>query len=1079
LQLLEKLFQIYRSSAGSGKTRTLAKEYLKLALRFRSDYFKHILAVTFTNKSTQEMKDRIMQYLNAFASGKANELAQELQKELGLDTPTFQNYARDVQAEILHHYHQFSISTIDAFFQKVIRSFTREAGILGDYQLEVENDDVLEQVISNLIAELGSDEQLTNWIVELALQNLENDRSWDMRNSLASFANEIFREEFRVVDENNTRALQKNFFPDALKALREKKFGFVNFIRKSIQKTLGDIHAAGFTTEDFKYSGGVHNFFEKFVNLSSVKDFNEKEKGSRPDNEYQSSKNWPSKDHPRAKEMMKLADEKWIAQLNEVLDFRKKDFQVALSAELALDNFYAFGLLTDISRKLGEYKKENNLMLLADAPQFLNGIIRDSDTPFIYEKSGSFYRNFLIDEFQDTSGLQWKNFQPLLTNSLDSGHRSLIVGDVKQAVYRWRGGDQRLLLQAKDAIGKHRAHEESLKNNFRSALEIVSFNNELFKVASEIASLETGMPLSSGEYEDVEQKPFKTDHGFVRVKFLPDEFDAKWADLALEQTVLQIEELQNKGIRPQEIALLVRRNDEGEKIISHLIEHKNSENAKPGCNYDVVSSESLRIDSAASVNLLVSTLTYLLNPQDDIARAQLAYEYARQIDDDKPLSEVFVESNFVTIENILPVEFVRRKLLLKKLPLFELTETLIEIFDLTHNTGEIPYLLAFQDLVLEFAYRERNNIGAFLTWWNDNKYKKSIVAPATAEAMQLFTIHKAKGLQFKYVIIPFCSWSIDHDSIRPNLWVKSDTSLFNNIGYLPVRYSSILKESLFDEDYTEEHSRVFLDNFNLLYVAMTRAEKGLIIFGPDPSVPRTFKASVARIVYEALEKSTVLSQQWNSKTKVFLLGKIEVSQEDGVKSIGPKTVSLKNYGTSSWRAKLVIKHSSHVPIGSEETEQRKKINYGIYLHTAFAHMHYTDDIARAISRLESEGNINADEKEILTQRVDELMKNPQVADWFSTKWRVQNEVHSLLPGGKEYRIDRLLIKDKQAVVIDFKTGEQRKEDQKQMNEYCSILNQMGFQAEGYLLYMADGEVVNVVPPKTSKKKSENQLGLDF
>jgi len=343
---LEKLFQIYRSSAGSGKTRTLAKEYLKLALRFRSDYFKHILAVTFTNKSTQEMKDRIMQYLDDFASGKHNELAQELQTELGLDTPTFQNYSRDVQAEILHHYHQFSISTIDAFFQKVIRSFTREAGILGDYQLEVENDDVMEQVISNLIAELGSDEQLTHWVVELALQNLENDRSWDMRNSLASFANEIFREEFRTVDETNTRVLQKNFFPDALKALQEKKYGFVSFIRKSIRKTLDDIHSAGFSTEDFKYSGGIHNFFEKFVDLNSVKDFNEKEKGSRPDNEYQSSKNWPSKDHPRAKEMMKFAEGKWIAQLNEVLEFRKKNFQIALSAELALDN----SMLLDCSR---------------------------------------------------------------------------------------------------------------------------------------------------------------------------------------------------------------------------------------------------------------------------------------------------------------------------------------------------------------------------------------------------------------------------------------------------------------------------------------------------------------------------------------------------------------------------------------------------------------------------------------------------------------------------------------------------------------------------------------------------------
>ncbi|GHM98525.1 DNA helicase [Cytophagales bacterium WSM2-2] len=1023
------------------------------------------------------MKDRIMLYLDAFASGKPNELASELQTELGLDAPTFQNYSRDVQAEILHNYHQFSISTIDAFFQKVIRAFTREAGILGDYQLEVENDDVMEQVISNLIGELGADDQLTNWVVELALQNLENDRSWDMRSSLAAFSNEIFREEFRSVEEESSKFQTKNFFPGTLKVLREKKYEFVNLIRSRIVKLLRDIHAAGFHSDDFKYSGGVHNFLEKFKDLNSVKDFNDKEKGSRPDNEYQVSKNWPVKDHPRTKEMISLADSKWIAQLNEILEFRKKNFQVALSAELALDNFYAFGLLTDISRKLGEYKKDNNLMLLADAPQFLNGIIRDSDTPFIYEKSGSFYRNFLIDEFQDTSGLQWKNFQPLLTNSLDSGYRSLIVGDVKQAVYRWRGGDQRLLTQAKDAIGKGRVQEESLTNNFRSAQGIVAFNNELFKVASEIASLETGLSLSSNEYADVEQKPVKSEEGFVHVKFLADEFDARWNDIAMEQTVLQIEEMQSRGVKAQDIALLVRRNDEGERIISFLLEHKNSDKAKPDCKYDVVSSESLRIDSAASVNLLVAVLTYLLNPQDDIARAQLAYEYARQQEEDKALSDIFADSHFLTIENILPAEFARRKISLRKLPLFELTETLIELFELNKNVGEIPYLLAFQDLVLEFAYRERNDIGAFLTWWSDNKHKKSIVAPAAADAMQLFTVHKAKGLQFKFVIIPFCAWGIDHESIRPNLWVKSVNSIFKDIGYLPVRYSSTLKESLFADDYTEEHSRIFLDNFNLLYVALTRAEKGLVVFAPDTSVPRIFKASVAQIIYEALERSTEFSKSWDAKSKTFTLGSIDSKAE--TLSSTAKTTSLINYNTTSWRSKLVIKHSSQAVVETIEDEQRKKINYGIYLHTAFAQVRFSEDIPKAIDRLESDGSINAGEKQILTQRVQELLKNPQVADWFSPEWEIRNEVHSLLPGGKEYRIDRLLLKGKQAVVIDFKTGEQRKDDHKQMNEYCTMLTKMGFNAEGYLLYLMDGEVVNVVPPKPSGKKNKNQLGLDF
>lgn len=1075
---MEKPFQIYRSSAGSGKTRTLAKEYLKLALRFRSDYFKHILAVTFTNKSTQEMKDRIMRYLDDFANGRANELAAELQSELGLDSSTFQSHAREVQAEILHNYNEFSISTIDAFFQKVIRSFTREAGILGDYRLEVENDEVMEQVISNLISELGGSEQLTKWVVELALQNLENDRSWDMRQSLATFSNEIFREEFKAIEENLAKVAQnKNFFPDTLKSLREKKYSFTKFVSSRSQSLLNDIHSKGFHAEDFKYSGGIHNFLEKLVDLNSVKDFNEKEKGSRVDNEFQSSKNWPAKDHPRTKEISKLADEKWIAQLNEILEFRKKNFEVALSAEVALNNFYAFGLLTDISRKLTEYKKENNLMLLADAPQFLNSIIDNSDTPFIYEKAGSFYKNFLIDEFQDTSGLQWKNFQPLLTNSLDSGYRSLIVGDVKQAVYRWRGGDQSLLQAANETIGIERTETNLLKKNFRSTGEIIAFNNELFKTAAVIASTETGLAISLNEFADVEQEGTLPDRGFVQVKFVEEDFLIKWTDRALEQMVLHIEELQAKGVKPQDIALLVRKNDEGEKIISYLLERKNSENAKKGCVYDVVSSESLRIDTAASVNLVVAALTYLLNPMDDIARAQLAYEYARQQNLGKPLSDIFSSSNPAIFENTLPSEFARRKIFLKKLPLFELTESLIEIFDLKQTPGELPYLLAFQDLVLEFAHRERNDLGAFLIWWQENKYKKSIVAPASADAMQLITVHKAKGLQFKYVVIPFCAWSMDHEPMRaPNLWVTSKESVFKNIGHLPVKYSGTLRESLFANDYDTEHSRILLDNFNLLYVALTRAELGLFVVAPDSSVPRIFKTSIARLLYDAINKSGELSSKWNRTTKTWSSGQIVVANAKSDQE--SQTISLAVYNTGSWRSKLVVKHSAHAPADSED-EQRKKIDFGIQLHAAFARVNYAADIPKAIDQLEADGVIHQNEKEILTQQLNKLMSNPQVADWFSDQWEVRNEAHTLMPKGTEYRIDRLLLKGKQAVVIDFKTGKPKKEDHHQIGEYCNMLHQMGFSAEGYLLYLTEGEVMSVVPPKVSKKKNENQLGLDF
>jgi len=1081
-----KLFQIYRSSAGSGKTRTLAKEYLKLALRFRSDYFKHILAVTFTNKSTQEMKDRIMRYLSEFSRGEANELALELQHELGLDSQTFQSHAREVQAAILHNYNQFSISTIDAFFQKVIRSFTREAGILGDYRLEVEQDLVMDEVIGSLIDELGERPELTKWVVELALQNLENDRSWDMRNSLAAFSNEIFREEFKAVEEHVNRAAEdKNFFRHTLEALQKRKFEFINFTKSRAKNVLSEFQALGLGVDDFKYGGGIYNFFVKVSEINSVKDFNEKEKGSRVENEFQSSKNWPLKDHPKSMDILRRVDEKWKGVLNEILAYRKKNYPKALSAEVALSNFYAFGLLTDISRKLSEYKRENNVMLLADAPQFLHGIIQNSDTPFIYEKAGSFYRNFLIDEFQDTSGLQWKNFQPLLTNGLDSGYPSLIVGDVKQAIYRWRGGDQSLLQNAiENELGTARTDIKLLNKNFRSAREIISFNNALFKSIATIASLADGLAIAGNEYHDVEQLATKSDHGFVQVQFFADEGDLKWKDEAMRQTVLNIEELQRLGAKPSDIALLVRTNVEGQELVSFLLDHKSSAAAKPQCHYDVVSSESLRINSASSVNLLSAALTYLLNPEDAIARAQLAYEHSRRQGSEKSMADVFAVSNTVIFENNLPPEFTERKISLRRLSLFELTETLIEIFELGSIKGEIPYLLAFQDLVLDFANRERNDLRAFLDWWEDNKQKKSIIAPMGAEAMQLFTLHKAKGLQFKYVIIPFCSWGLDHDAFKsPNLWVKSTVSEFSDIGYLPMKYSPTLKESLFAEEYAVEHLKIYLDNLNLLYVAMTRAENGLIVFAPDSNV-RIHKNSVARLIYDGIKGSIELAKEWNASSQRWRSGELSVFSKNEITATN--TTSLEKYSTSPWRGKLIVKKTAPSPRTTEDDHQRQKINYGIHLHTAFSKITYASDISPAIQKMESDGNINPGEKESLEQSIHTLMENPQVADWFSSTWDVRNETHTLLPGGKEYRIDRLLVKDKKAIVIDYKTGSPKKEDQKQIGEYCLVLNQMGYSAEGYLLYLTEGEVVSVVPPKMTKKKKpnlrdglENQLGLDF
>ncbi|MCU0398625.1 MAG: UvrD-helicase domain-containing protein, partial [Cyclobacteriaceae bacterium] len=745
----EKTFTIYRSSAGSGKTRTLAKEYLKLALQSRSDYFRHILAVTFTNKATQEMKERILHYLNAFVQGKEEKLAGELKQELNLDDQDFIQNCYEIRSLILHRYSQFSISTIDAFFQKVIRSFTREAGLAGDFRLETDPDSVLEDVIDLLVADLGKDPEMTRWMVDFSFASLENDRGWDVRRSLMEFARQVFREEYKLIEQELVRVTsQPDFFKTLLNQLRKEQQTFIHSVREKFREGYALIQSHSLEKSDF-WNGAGYTFFEKYKDIKKVSDF--EKPGVRIMNDLASVDKWPKKDSDRKEEITALALKKLMPLREEILDYREKKYASALSAEVVIENFYAFGLLADISRKLMEYKAANNLMLLADAPVFLNGLIGESETPFIYEKVGSFYRHYLIDEFQDTSGMQWKNFYPLVTNSLDSGYRSLVVGDVKQAIYRWRGGDLKLLQQQiAGHIGSKRVAVENLPENFRSLKSIVEFNNHFFKEASRQVAAITSGTLADDVYQDVQQKTGKTEEGIVDVRFLENDSrsETNFEKLALQELTRQLEYLQHQRVPLRDIAILVRSNRDGQKIVAHLLEYKYSEEAKPGLLYDVISNESLRLDGSASVSLLLAALRFLHNPNDAIARAELAFEYHRLRRTVEPVgSEVFSITNLERLKKLIPAVLVKERASLKKLSLFELTETLISLLDINKQEGELPYVMAFQELVLNFFTRERNDLEAFLQWWEEHAGtdKTSLKSSGSVNAAQIITIHKSKG----------------------------------------------------------------------------------------------------------------------------------------------------------------------------------------------------------------------------------------------------------------------------------------------------------------------------------------------
>jgi ATP-dependent helicase/nuclease subunit A len=1061
---LDNPLLIYRSSAGSGKTRTLSKEYIRLALQ-NPDHFGSILAVTFTNKATQEMKDRIVYSLHAMSNGKANDLVSEIAAEDKRTEPEVRQRSQEVLSKILHRYSSFSISTIDAFFQRVIRAFTRESGLLGNFRLEADNDRVLHEVIAELMDELGQDLQLTDWVIQFSKNRLQEGEAWNIIDALRVFALEIFKDTFKVIEEGLTEHGDKEAMKKTLATLQRIQSEFLEAMKTFSGEAVRLLEDNGITVDDFNFKnqGTAFKYFREFHQGRYFKS-GERVRGSATD-----ARSWASKNSPRARQLVQLAQDSLMPILQKMIRYEDEHSRKYKSAALIEENFYSYGLISDISRKLKEYKAENNLMLLSDSAHFLHGIINQSDTPFIYEKVGSYYRHYLIDEFQDTSHLQWSNFEPLVQESLDQHHKNVIVGDVKQSIYRWRGSDQALL---DETIKKERTSgisEFVLEDNWRSAGNLVVFNNALFSAASAIVSSTLGQSRPTEIFKDVKQKPVKfPGKGFVRIRFF-ENWRGTTGESGLESALLNVtgvlEELQEKGIALKDIAILVRRNEEGQRIAAHLLQYKNSPSAKPGMRYDVVSNESLRLDASSCVLLLISSIRYIHNPEDAIARGEVTYELSRRTKNVTPeeMESRLSQAGKKGGEDLFPGKLATRLSGLAGLSLFETTETIIRLFRLGEETQELVYLQAFQDLILEFSSQEKNDLSSFLDWWEEVKEKRSIQASSNTEAASIYSIHKAKGLQFKYVIVPFCSWKLDHE-IAPLLWSKSNEKPFDEMGFLAVRYSSELENSVFSKAYEDEKVKTYIDNLNLLYVAFTRAEEGLIVMAPKLES----KPSLAgHLVYEAIQATDSLRPHYHSQTNEFLLGAME--NLNPTHENQSQSILLHRYMTFDWRKKIVIKREGTEFFAGGKSMDRQRINQGILMHRVLSLVHYKQDVDEVLHRLNREGIVMDDEVATLTATFKKMMDHPLIGNWFSTEWQIKTEVPVIIPGGKEGRLDRVIFKDQKrtghgkATIIDYKTGKKKSEDRRQVEEYAGILSGMGYSdVEAFLLYLDNLEVVPVI-----------------
>lgn len=1039
---------IYKSSAGSGKTYTLVKEYLKLVLQRPSDY-KHILAITFTNKATEEMKNRIIRALIELIEDKNPNLEKRLREEIN-NSLDIKKSAQQVLNYILHDYSNFSVCTIDSFFHKIIRATAKEMRLPLRFDIEMDTDRVVAEITDNLFQEVGKNKELTNWLYQFMILKINDDKGWKIEQDIHQIAKELFKERF------NTSDTELILTADFVKVLRSIKKDFESKMKSLAERAMVKITTAGLTISDFAHgSRGVIGYFDKV--RGNLYDINIYKPGIRVLEALENPVKWYVKSSLKKDEVERLVEDCLQIILGEMLAYYRENYSQYVSVAEVLKFLYVYGIISNLQEKLKKYRDEKDILLMSDTNMLLKNFISQSDTPFIFEKVGTAYKHFLIDEFQDTSNLQWHNLKPLIKNAISDGNSAMIVGDVKQSIYRWRGGNMQLLLNGiKEDLKEYSSitKESVLNINYRSKKNIILFNNEFFKKASDI--LGSKLPLSAeflniayANNELSQQAPEKDkEGGYINISLIKEKL-TNWKEIALQNLLEILKKVKEDNYKYKDVVILVRKNTEGNTIANFLFDNGFKK---------IVSPESLLISSSPNIQFIINLFSYLNNPSDNIVKTQILYYYLNYINE-KPLKKSlhsiftdFSNKSNTLFNNHLPHEFIKNTPSLIKLPIYDLTEHLIQIFKL--NSSPDVYIQRFQDLVLEFSSKDNLSLSNFIEWWEEYGKNSSVILPEDEDAISIMTIHKAKGLQFPIVIIPFMDWKLLPDN-RDILWVSSAKAPFDQVSLLPVKSGSNLMESYFNEDYNKELTQSYIDNLNILYVAFTRPEDRLYIISQETTNDKVTTA--AELLKEGLNKLNHFSINEMNLFYEYEMGETCSKQHDQSPS-SYETLNLDKYPSSKWQSKFAISSESKKLWFSflEENIKLQKLNYGILIHQILANIQTVDESEDIIDSLYHKGIIEEKEKQELRHRIEDLFKIQEVVQWFSNEWKAKIEREITLPSGEILRPDRVLIKDKKAVVIDFKTGKVEDKHQHQVNKYAQELSKMGYSPiEKYILYTSD------------------------
>lgn len=1064
---------VYTSSAGSGKTFTLAKEYLKIVLKNPSD-FRNILAVTFTNKSTEEMKTRIIEYLRHFAGKTVLPDGDGMKTELlksGV-SPDEMTRAKDVLKNLLHNYTDFYVMTIDSFFSQVVKSFAKELNLPSGFDYEIDESTVIASIVDEIWQQSSTDDELLVYLVDLMKSNMASDRSFKIDDSLKNIAKEIFKDRFwelMMTTKSTDKIFENVDFKTTLKKINgycsEVKNRFETNYKKLASDGLEFMNSLGLGIDDFYHKkSGVYGKLASII-TGDVKEFNSYYLKGIIDGVLAAKKS------PKEKIIISNQNE-IIRYLNPVYKYYQENIGRYFDSVEIQNNLMMTGLFADLYKNLQTYKEKNSILLISDVSKIIRQYVdKDSRfTPFIFEKFGSNFKNILIDEFQDTSTFQWDNLKPLVQNSISENHNSMIVGDAKQSIYRFRNGNMELLVEGVGKqIGKDNISENNLGTNRRSLKNIVDFNNNLFrKIAGDVKYdlfLEKNKSIFEDTYKTVEQIPSKAENtGIVNVtKILKkgkseNEFKEKAFAKMLEITGEIKEKLISTGkYNWSDITILVTTNKEASQTADVLIKN----------GYNVVSANSLLLASSPKVKLIINVLKLIADRQDRIANLETEYHYKRKIENDSSSEKLMFKKGNKENKEIFNVEMPegiyreghrdQLSTRLYDLNTLELVEYITDVFGLNKNPD--MYLLTFMNEVKKFASGFSGDLISFLLWWEENSGRILIETEMSENAIQIQTIHKMKGLQNKIIIIPLANWDVTPrwDKL---LLTSTGEKPYNEVPFLLLRTVQNLGKGLFSEDYQNEMDKSLIDNINLLYVALTRPKEMLYVItqyskAKEEKQIREKPKNISDYIVQSIpdEKFKEITEEifeYESGSIDFALSKPEL----GMKESGGEMLDKLIY--NDWYKKIVIKPKNHLI--KPWDEKYESISFGNAFHDLLSEIIYKEDADDVLDNARRNGLLDGEKFEIMKQEIYKLLDDKTAGEWFTEGWEILTERDILTQDGKNYRPDRVMYKNDKAIVIDYKTGSEKDDYNKQISNYAELLKGTGFTSvEKYLLYIKQNE----------------------